>query len=112
MLPEVFDINPKEILILNPQQGKVYGYNSKNKVLTSTDIEIDNKEDGPINAILDGPCTKLLLGRFRCARAANSQPVPQLLPIRNCTDDGWATFHTYRHLVKEGIPALLQTLPQ
>ena len=24
----------------------------------------------------------------------------------------WATFHTYRHLVKEGIPALLQTLPQ
>ena len=107
MLPEVFDINPKEILILNPQQGKVYGYNSKNKVLTSTDIEIDNKEDGPINAILDGPCTKLLLGRFRCARAANSQPVPQLLPMMD-----WATFHTYRHLVKEGIPALLQTLPQ
>ena len=64
LLPEVFDINPKEILILTPQQGKVYGYNSKNKVLASTDIEIDNKEDGPINAILDGPCTKLLLGRF------------------------------------------------
>lgn len=53
LLPEVFDINPKEILILNPQQGKVYGYNSKNKVLASTDIEIDNKEDGPINVILN-----------------------------------------------------------
>ena len=24
----------------------------------------------------------------------------------------WETFHTYRHLVKEGTPALLQTLPQ
>lgn len=53
LLPEVFDINPKEILILNPQQGRVYGYNSKNKVLASTDIEIDNKEDGPINVILN-----------------------------------------------------------
>ena len=53
LLPEIFDINPKEILILNPQQGKVYGYNSKNKVLASTDIEIDNKEDGPINVILN-----------------------------------------------------------
>lgn len=61
---------------------------------------------------MDDSCTKLLLGRFRCAGAANSQPVPQLLPIRNCTDDGLETFHTYRHLVKEGTPALLQTLPQ
>ena len=102
MLPEVFDINPKEILILNPQQGKVYGYNSKNKVLTSTDIEIDNKEDGPINAILDGPFTKLLLGRFRCARAANSQPVPQLLPIRNCTDDGLGDIPYLPTLSKRG----------
>ena len=92
MLPEVFDINPKEILILNPQQGKVYGYNSKNKVLTSTDIEIDNKEDGPINAILDGPCT----------RAANSQPVPQLLPIRNCTDDGLGDIPYLPTLSKRG----------
>ena len=102
LLPEVFDINPKEILILNPQQGKVYGYNSKNKVLASTDIEIDNKEDGPINAILDGPCTKLLLGRFRCARAANSQPVPQLLPIRNCTDDGLGDIPYLPTLSKRG----------
>lgn len=53
LLPEVFDINPKEILILNPKQGKVYGYNSKNKILASTDIEIDTKEDGPINVILN-----------------------------------------------------------
>ena len=53
LLPEVFDINPKEILIINPQLGKVYGYNAKNHVLASTDIEIDNKKDGPINVILN-----------------------------------------------------------
>lgn len=53
LLPEVFDINPKEILIINPLQGKVYGYNSKNNILSSTDIEIDNKDDGPINVILN-----------------------------------------------------------
>lgn len=53
LLPEVFDINPKEILIINPMQGKVYGYNSKNNILSSTDIEIDNKDDGPINVILN-----------------------------------------------------------
>lgn len=53
LLPEVFDINPKEILIINPQLGKVYGYNAKNHILASTDIEIDNKKDGPINVILN-----------------------------------------------------------
>lgn len=53
LLPEVFDINPREILIINPLQGKVYGYNSKNNILSSTDIEIDNKDDGPINVILN-----------------------------------------------------------
>ena len=53
LLPEVFDINPKEILIINPLQGKVYGYNSKSNILSSTDIEIDNKDDGPINVILN-----------------------------------------------------------
>ena len=53
LLPEVFDINPKEILIINPLLGKVYGYNSKNNILSSTDIEIDNKDDGPINVILN-----------------------------------------------------------
>ena len=53
LLPEVFDINPKEVLIINPLQGKVYGYNSKNNILCSTNIEIDNKDDGPINVILN-----------------------------------------------------------
>lgn len=53
LLPEVFDINPKEILIINPHQNKVYGYNSKNNILESTDIEIDNQENAPINIILN-----------------------------------------------------------
>lgn len=53
LLPEMFDINPREILILNPLIGRVYGYNSKDNVLSSTDIEVDNTEDGPINVILN-----------------------------------------------------------
>lgn len=53
LMPEVFDINPKEILIINPHQNKVYGYNSKNNILESTDIEIDNQENAPINIILN-----------------------------------------------------------
>ncbi|MFS2889046.1 hypothetical protein AAH095_19765 [Phocaeicola vulgatus] len=31
----------------------MYGYNSKSNILSSTDIEIDNKDDGPINVILN-----------------------------------------------------------
>lgn len=53
LLPEMFDINPREILIINPSIGRVYGYNSKNNVLSSTDVEVDNTKDGPINVILN-----------------------------------------------------------
>ena len=31
LLPEMVDINPREVLILNPMQNKVYGFNSKDK---------------------------------------------------------------------------------
>lgn len=41
-------------------------------------------------------------GGFRCARAANSQPVPQLLPIRNCTDDGLGDIPYLPTLSKRG----------
>lgn len=27
LLPEMFDINPREVLILNPKNNTVYGYN-------------------------------------------------------------------------------------
>lgn len=53
LLPEMFHINPREILIINPSIGRVYGYNSKNNVLSSTDVEVDNTKDGPINVILN-----------------------------------------------------------
>ncbi|CAK8713548.1 hypothetical protein GKODMF_05125 [Candidatus Electrothrix gigas] len=31
LLPEMVDINPREVLILNPLQNKVYGFNGKEK---------------------------------------------------------------------------------
>lgn len=95
MLPEVFDINPKEILILNPQQGKVYGYNSKNKVLASTDIEIDNKEDGPINAILDGPCKNYYWGDLDTQGLQILNQLHSYYPSGIALIMDWATFHTY-----------------
>ena len=53
LLPEVFDINPREILIINPLLGRIYGYNSTENILSGTDIEIDNKKDAPFNVILN-----------------------------------------------------------
>lgn len=53
LLPELFDINPREVLIINPVSNKVYGFNGKNNVLSSTNIEIDKSEDGALNIILN-----------------------------------------------------------
>lgn len=53
LLPEMFDINPKEILILNPKDNRVYGYNAKDKVLTGSEIDIDQSENGIFNIILN-----------------------------------------------------------
>ena len=33
LLPEMVDINPREVLIINPAQHKIYGFNSKDKIL-------------------------------------------------------------------------------
>lgn len=95
LLPEVFDINPKEILILTPQQGKVYGYNSKNKVLASTDIEIDNKEDGPINAILDGHVQNYYWGDLDAQGLQILNQFRSYYPSEIALMMDWATFHTY-----------------
>ncbi len=53
LLPEMFDINPKEVLILNPISNKVYGFNAKDKILSSSDIEIDHDDKGVFNIILN-----------------------------------------------------------
>ena len=53
VLPEVFDINPKEIVIINPSIGRIYGYNQKNKILESAGIDIDYEENGAIRLILN-----------------------------------------------------------
>ncbi|ARK11081.1 RNA-binding domain-containing protein [Fibrella sp. ES10-3-2-2] len=53
LLPELFDINPREVLIINPISNRVYGFNGKNNVLSSTNIEIDKSEDGIFNVILN-----------------------------------------------------------
>lgn len=52
LLPEMFDINPREVLIINPKNNKVYGYNGKDNKLASSDIDIDKSETGVFNIIL------------------------------------------------------------
>ena len=53
LLPEIFHINPREVLILNPKSNKVYGYNSKENLLSSSEIDIDQTENGIFNIILN-----------------------------------------------------------
>lgn len=53
LLPEMFDINPREVLILNPITNKVYGFNDKDKILSSSDIDIDHDDNGVFNIILN-----------------------------------------------------------
>jgi schlafen family protein len=53
LLPEMFEINPREILIINPKHNKIYGYNGRDNVLSSSDIEIDKSDQGVFNVILN-----------------------------------------------------------
>jgi hypothetical protein len=53
LLPEMFDINPREVLILNPISNKVYGFNAKDKILSSSEIDIDQDDNGIFNIILN-----------------------------------------------------------
>lgn len=55
LLPEMFDINPREILMINPKTNKIYGFNKKDGVLSSANIDIDkeNEENGIFNIILN-----------------------------------------------------------
>ena len=53
LLPEMFDINPREVLIINPKYNKVYGYNGKDNILSSSEIEIEKNDNGVFNIILN-----------------------------------------------------------
>ncbi|AUC76412.1 ATP-binding protein [Olleya sp. Bg11-27] len=53
LLPEMVDINPREVLILNPAEHKIYGFNSKDKILSGSDIEIDETQNSVFNIILN-----------------------------------------------------------
>ncbi len=53
LLPEIFDINPREVLIINPKNNRVYGFNGKENILSSSEIEIDKTEKGVLNVILN-----------------------------------------------------------
>jgi hypothetical protein len=52
LLPEMFDINPREVLIINPKYNKIYGFNGRDNLLSSSEIEIDKSETGVFNVIL------------------------------------------------------------
>lgn len=53
LLPEMFDINPREVLIINPINNKIYGFNGKENILSSSDIDIDKTDQGVFNIILN-----------------------------------------------------------
>jgi len=53
LLPEIFDINPREILIINPKSNKIYGFNGKDNILSSSKIEVDKSDTGVFNIILN-----------------------------------------------------------
>jgi hypothetical protein len=53
LLPEIFDINPREVLIINPKSNKIYGFNGKENILSSSEIEIDTSNEGVFNVILN-----------------------------------------------------------
>lgn len=53
LLPEIFDINPKEILMINPKTNMIYGYNQKDKNLSGSEIDVDKSETGAFNIILN-----------------------------------------------------------
>jgi len=53
LLPEMVDINPREVLIVNPKQNKIYGFNGKDRTLSGSNVEIDKSQDGVFNIILN-----------------------------------------------------------
>jgi hypothetical protein len=53
LLPEMIDINPREVLILNPHQNKVYGFNNKDNTLSGSNIDIEQSQEGVFNIILN-----------------------------------------------------------
>lgn len=53
LLPEIFHINPKEILMINPKSNMIYGYNQKDKNLLGSEIDVDKSEEGAFNIILN-----------------------------------------------------------
>jgi hypothetical protein len=53
LLPEIFDINPREILMINPKTNRIYGFNGRDNVLSSSEIEIDKSDSGIFNVILN-----------------------------------------------------------
>lgn len=53
LLPEMIDINPREVLIVNPSQNKIYGFNGRDNKLSGSSVEIDKSQDGIFNIILN-----------------------------------------------------------
>lgn len=52
IFPEIVDINPKEVLIVNPKLNTVYGYNSVGNILSAGSVDIEQSEDGVVSIVL------------------------------------------------------------
>lgn len=53
LLPQIFDINPRDILIVNPRENTVYGYNTVGNSLSAGPVDIEQSEDGVVSIVLN-----------------------------------------------------------
>jgi hypothetical protein len=53
LLPEIFDINPRDILIVNPRENTVYGYNMVDRNLTAGPVAIEQSKEGVVSIVLN-----------------------------------------------------------
>jgi hypothetical protein len=53
LLPQIFDINPRDILIVNPKQNTVYGYNAVGNSLSEGPVDIEQSKDGVVSIVLN-----------------------------------------------------------
>ena len=100
LLPEIFDINPKEILMINPKTNNIYGYNQKEKRLSSSEIDIDKSENGVFNIILNA----ISAGEIGKISDNEGKPLYKIVgEIKTLVSKPYITLTTLQNEVKEKV---------
>ena len=100
LLPEIFDINPKEILMINPKTNNIYGYNQKEKRLSSSEIDIDKSEAGVFNIILNA----ISAGEIGKISDNEGKPLYKIVgEIKTLVSKPYITLTTLQNEVKEKV---------